>query len=212
MTSLFFVMLVLFVLVIVLLHNKIKEIEGERNATRAQVDKIREIEKTIEKIDTNYFQFDANFKRHTLREIHVSFPAGIANIFDPLISQDVRDKLVEAGWSIKQFVQDAVNSIPEVRYLLIVEGQASRDRFRYNYELSYQRALALVRFWEENNISFNDEYCEIIISGSGDGRIFRNPNRFLFREPDERANQRFVIHIIPKPGVIESNKTVNETQ
>jgi outer membrane protein OmpA-like peptidoglycan-associated protein len=90
--------------------------------------------------------------------------------------------------------------------LLIIEGQASRDsdasayNRNYNYVLSYRRALALVEYWEEKDtIYFNDKYCELIISGSG----WDNPFRV---EPDvigNRENQRFVIHIIPKTGVIE---------
>ena len=44
MTSMFFVMLVLFILTIALLHRKMVDIEKERKATQAQIDKIKEIE------------------------------------------------------------------------------------------------------------------------------------------------------------------------
>jgi len=41
--------------------------------------------------------------------------------------------------------------------VLIVEGQASKDNFTFNYELSYQRALSLMRFWvDERRISFGN--------------------------------------------------------
>ena len=187
MTSLFFVMLVLFVLVIVLLHNKIK-------ATEAQLKKIQEIEESVKNIDKDYFEYDENFKRHTLKNIIVSFQKGSSNIYD--IPEYQRDRLLSAGNSIKRFVNAAVRKNPDVKYLLIIEGQASKDDYQRNFELSYERALALVKFWERDGLNFNTNNCEIIISGSGTESLFRAQN-------DEAANQRFVIHIIPKTGEIK---------
>ena len=83
--------------------------------------------------------------------------------------------------------------------MLIIEGQASRDKSIYNYELSYQRALSLKKFWEANGVSFNDKNCEVLICGSGDGRL---SGTGLMREKTEVLNQRFLIHILPKPGKI----------
>ena len=197
MTSLFFVMLVLFILVIVLLHNKLKEVENERNVTQTQLEKISEIERSVEKINPDYFDYDTQFKRHTLKNISVSFSTGSSNIYD--IPQNDLARLYEVGHTIKNFVSEAAATMPNIRYLLIVEGQSSRDNYSYNYQLSYARALALVKFWESRGIVFKDGHCEIIISGSGQESLFRV-------EPDiagNRANQRFVIHIIPKTGVIE---------
>jgi outer membrane protein OmpA-like peptidoglycan-associated protein len=194
MTSLFFVMLVLFVLVIVLLHNKMVEIEKEKQATEQQLNKIQEIEESVKNIDTSYFKYDTDFKRHTLKNITVSFRIKSSNIND--IPKEQRDRLLKAGHSIRSFVNEAVKKNPEVKYLLIVEGQASKDTYQHNFELSYERALALVNFWRNNGLNFNSNNCEIIISGSGTESLFRVEN-------DESANQRFVIHIIPKTGVIE---------
>jgi len=208
MTSLFFVMLVLFVLVIVLLHNKMVDLEKQRQkieqlmvkielekiATEQQLNKIKEIEASIENIDKDYFEYNSNFKRHTLKNINVSFRKESSNINN--IPYDQRQRLLEAGRSIKNFVNEAVKKNPDVKYLLIIEGQASRDSYQRNFELSYERALALVRYWKNNGLDFNANNCEIIISGSG--------TESLFREANEVANQRFVIHIIPKIGVIEN--------
>ena len=188
MTSLFFVMLVLFVLVVV-------KIEKDRKATQEQLNKIIEIEESVKNIDTNYFQYDADFKRHTLKNINVSFERGSYDIDD--IHEDQRTRLKEAGNSIKSFVNKAINNNPDVKYLLIVEGQSSKDTYLRNYELSYERALALVKYWKKEGISFNDEHCEIIISGSGHESPFRI-------QGNEKLNQRFVIHIIPKTGVIDN--------
>ncbi|MDR1897723.1 MAG: hypothetical protein LBR10_13125 [Prevotellaceae bacterium] len=202
MTSLFFVMLVLFVLTIVLLHNKMVELEAQtaalaaqKAATEEQLKKIKEIEESIKNIDSKYFEYDATFKRHTLKNISVSFPVGSSDIYT--IPQSELNKLSEVGRSIREFVGVAIKKNPDVKYLLIVEGQSSRDNYSRNYELSYERALALVKYWLSRDINFNPQYCEVLISGSGQESPFRV-------EPDSPpANQRFIIHILPKPGIIK---------
>ena len=202
MTSLFFVMLVLFVLVIVLLHNKINhqaiELENYRTVPIEKYKYLEKAEKSLEKIDTRYFEYDVQYKRHTLKNITVSFQTGSSNIYD--IPQIDLDKLHNVGRSIQNFMQQAVDSIPDIKYLLIVEGQSSKDNYNRNYELSYERALALVKFWSAKEVYFDNNYCEVIISGSGQESPFRE-------SPDSansKVNQRFVIHIIPKTGVIEN--------
>jgi outer membrane protein OmpA-like peptidoglycan-associated protein len=197
MTSLFFVMLLLFILVIVLLHNKMVEIEKEKQATEKQLEKIREIEESVKNINAQYFEYDSIFKRHTLKNINVSFQRGSSNIND--ILQEQLFHLLEVGRSIQQFVEMAIHKNPNVKYLLIIEGQSSKDNFARNYELSYERALALVKYWSKNQVVFNTNYCELIISGSGQSSPFRI-------QPDNATNtqnQRFVIHIIPKTGIID---------
>jgi hypothetical protein len=71
-----------------------------------------------------------------------------------------------------------------------VEGQASKDSYTQNYELSYERALALSRFWNNSGIDFGKN-CEVLISGSGTGGSMRD-------SIVESNNQRFLIHIILK--------------
>lgn len=203
MTSLFFVMLVLFVLALVLVHSKMvaledakKEAEKIANATQEQLAKIEELNTSIERIDENYFEYDSEYKRHTLKNISVSFRARSSNIYDIPISD--RERLLEAGNAIIRFMRTAMDSIPEARYLLIVEGQSSRDNYSRNDELSYERALALVKFWKAGGVSFEGLPCELIISGSGCNSSFRIQPDI----PGNSNNQRFVIHIIPKPGII----------
>jgi hypothetical protein len=186
MTSLFFIMLVLFVLTIAMLHSKIK-------ATENQLRKIKEIEEAINTIDTTYFEYRKEYKKHILK-IDVNFPRGQSNI--QFVDPRTRDKLIKAGLTIQNFIQEVTMKYP-VKYLLVIEGQASNDNYGYNYELSYSRALALNRFWLSNRINFG-ENCEVLISGSGTGGTMR--------ETHEERNQRFLIHIIPKPGIIEASK------
>ncbi len=187
MTSLFFVMLVLFILTVALMHNKHK-------ATVKQLEKITILNKSIEQIDTTYFVYDTAFKRHTLRNIQVKFARGSSDIND-LPAADL-SRLVEAGRAIQNFMRSAKEKIPDAEYLLIIEGQSSKDNYQGNDELSYQRALALVKMWKQKGIKFNNLPCEVIVSGSGQNSKFRE-------KPDiasNTRNQRFVIHIIPKPG------------
>ncbi|MBN1330962.1 MAG: hypothetical protein JXA54_15935 [Candidatus Heimdallarchaeota archaeon] len=190
MTSLFFVMLVLFVLTIAMLHKGLV-------TTKDQLAKIKEIEESTNKIDTTYFEYRPEFKKHILK-INVNFPKSESNI--QFIELSTQRDLLQAGLTIQNFIEEVIQKYP-VQYLLIIEGQASRDNYCCNYELSYQRALALYRFWIDNNIAFGSN-CEVLISGSGTGGTMR--------ENEERLNQRFLIHIVPKPGIIEASKQKNQ--
>lgn len=197
MTSLFFVMLVLFVLTIAILHKKMVEIEEERKATQAQLDKINEVEKATQNIDAKYFEYRPDFKKHILR-ISVWFNSGSSDINN--ISVYTQNELIKAGQSIEKFISR--NSIDGIQYLLIIEGQASKDYYQENYELSYERALSLKKFWESKGVDFGHT-CEVLICGSGDGKL--SGTNFM-RENQEKANQRFLIHIVPKYGTIGSRK------
>ena len=198
MTSLFFVMLMLFVVAIVALnHQRIQEI-GRRQATEKQLHKIKEIEIATQNLDSTYFEYKNEYKKHRLK-VDIQFPRGEADI--SLVSEDSRKKLLEAGKSIETFIEKTIENNPEIQYLLIIEGQASRDLFPQNYELSYNRALSLKRFWEINDIRFTAKNCEVLICGSGDGVL---SGTGLMRESsNESLNQRFLIHLLPKPGIIE---------
>ena len=57
MTNLFFVMLMLFILAIALLHREVVKIGKERDATKEQLAKIEELERSIEHIDAQYFEY-----------------------------------------------------------------------------------------------------------------------------------------------------------
>lgn len=192
MTSLFFVMLVMFILVIVLLHKRME-------ATEAQLEEIKKVAESTKDLDNSvYFNYRSDYKKYVLT-IQVRYPAGKSDLQEI----DTNDKdgqlyqLKKAGQEIQNFLEKH----RENKYLLIIEGQASRDNYLYNYELSYQRALALMRYWiEDSGISFGNN-CEILISGSGDGKLDTHSMREI---GDERDNQRFLIHILPK-NIFESS-------
>lgn len=220
MTSLFFVMLVLFVLTVKLLNDKIHEIEEGKKATEAQLQKIKTLNKSIENIDKTYFIYNDQFKRHTMKNVKVNFQKGSSDIDD--ISDADKEKLLKMGSAIRQFMLNTQKDtvLRGAEYLLIVEGQASRDaedrkwcNVTKNDLLSYERALSLVNFWRENGYNFghgSDKKtslpCELIISGSGIDSPFREglskDGYYVYDKDTEVKNQRFVIHIIPKPGII----------
>jgi flagellar motor protein MotB len=83
---------------------------------------------------------------------------------------------------------------PGIKYLIIIEGMASRDGYANNFELSYQRALALYRLWQEMKIGFDSDVVEVIVAGSGTEGVGR------YGPADETRNQRFLIQILPKVG------------
>lgn len=192
MTTLFFVMLVLFVLAIVLLHKRIIKEAEERKASEEQLDKIRNAEQAIASIDTTYFVYDEANNRFSLKDINTQFRTGSANIND-IDATNLR-KLREAGTAIKKFVKETKLKNKGTDYILIIEGQTSRDYYSHNDELSYARALALMNYWEDNSIIWRRYPCEVIISGSG----FKSPFRVKPDTLGSLANQRFVIHILPK--------------
>ena len=198
MTSLFFVMLILFVLVIVLLNKRME-------ATEAQLREIKKVEASTRDLSKDYFIYRPEYKKFVLN-IQVRYPAGKSDLHE-IESEDKEaqlSRLAAAGREIHSFLERH----KDTQYLLIIEGQASKDSYWYNYELSYLRALALMRFWiVDSQIQFGQN-CEIIISGSGDGKL----DTHSMREAYEPENQRFLIHILPK-NIIEDDKTeeANET-
>lgn len=67
MTSLFFIMLVLFVLTVVVLKKQSREIEEKLKITEAQLKVLEEIQKSAEELPDEYFDYDETFKRFELK-------------------------------------------------------------------------------------------------------------------------------------------------
>lgn len=207
MTSLFFVMLMLFVVAVVQLNRKNIEVNIEKEDLQAKLEKAQEIEDATKNLDHTYFEYINDYKKHKLR-VDVHFPVGQSDI-GQYVSEETKETLLAAGDSARAFIRRTTEKYPGIQYILIIEGQASRDNYGRNYELSYERALALKCFWENNGIDFTAKNCEVLICGSGDGT---QSGTGLMREPDEQLNQRFLIHILPKPGIIQqmSNDSLNK--
>ena len=189
MTSLFFIMLVLFVV-------SIGYLQFQKNATEKQLEKINELQTAVKKLPEKYFEYQPKYKRFKLNR-QIQFDLGKSKL-----KEEYHQYLIEVGESINKLL-DSLNSDKkynnfDIKYLVVVEGMASKDNYYQNFELSYSRALSLYRLWK-NNISgviFNPEQCEIQISGSGTEGIRE------YRDSLEYKNQQFLIHIIPKIGKI----------
>lgn len=192
MTALFAVVLVLFVLSYKLFKDRENELKKERDRYEVmakQYERIQRVDKSIASLtkDGNYFIYDSTYKKHILN-IPVQFETKSPDI-NPIYYRS----LTAAGRKILELV-NSFKKEENIRYLVIIEGQASKDDYLNNYELSYQRALSLIRLWNTHAITFDPSLCEVIIGGSGQYGVPRdlpdNPPR----------NQRFLIQIIPKIG------------
>lgn len=184
MTSLFFIMLVLFVLVIVLLHKRME-------ATERELTEIKLVQKSTKDLSKQYFEYNPFYKKYVLK-VHCFFEALHYEIGE--LPKGTRIQLAAAGDEIQKFLLKHKDN----KYLLIIEGQASRNSMRWtdrNYDLSFERAYSLMKYWKDDcGINFGNN-CEVQIAGSGDGRY----NIETMRDQNiEANNQRFLIHIIPK--------------
>ena len=164
MTSLFFIMLLLFVLAAGGMYL-------DKEATEEQLRKIEEIQEAVKQLPKQYFEEDIVNHRWTLKkEFSPAFMARDDNIY----KLNDTSKLVEVGNSLIELIKK-LNYLKEtskyedmnISYLVVIEGMASRDNYSDNDGLSYRRALSLYYLWLNNGISFEDTKCEVQISGSG---------------------------------------------
>jgi outer membrane protein OmpA-like peptidoglycan-associated protein len=170
---------------------ELEDKNGILKVAKEELDRIKEIEKTINNIDKNYFSYDSINKKHIL-QMSFLYPTGSPDI--SRITPDKRPDLIKAG----EVIKDLILKYPEeenIKYLVVIEGQASNDGWNGNDNLSYHRAQSLVNLWESNNVGLNRlKNCEIIIAGSGVKGV---PREYPDTPP---ANQRFLITIVPKIG------------
>lgn len=211
MTSLFFIMLVLFVLAIGFLKTKDDKIKDLKEVTEQEKRKVKEIYDALKNIDPQNFAYSETYKKHILKiELidnngNKGFPTGSSDMSD--LNMETKTQLRYAGHSLITKMKDLIEKNPDLQYLIIIEGQASRDSWQGNDELSYRRAISLRNYWFETNNQNAHEFlrenlpnCEVIIGGSGQYGVPR-------ATPDiPPANQRFLVTIIPKYGEIESNR------
>lgn len=194
MTSLFFIMLVLYVITFAILRVKQSQIEADAR----QLNEIKNIQTALENLDTNYFAFDSVNKRYRLK-IDVSFNSGSSNILD--LSQEKREEVYRAGVELYEQVKEITTTNPNVDYLLVIEGNTQRSdnnwvRFpNVGYRLSYRRALSLFNYWKGRGLDFRKigPQCELIIAGSG---YFGHSRDTV----NEINNRKFSIQITSKVG------------
>ncbi|MFD3003464.1 hypothetical protein ACFS7Z_24110 [Pontibacter toksunensis] len=201
MTVLFLVMLVLFVLSFKMFQGKDRE--NRENIARLQVEvqekrKLDEIKAALARLDDEYFQYNEQYKRHELL-VDVVFEQSSA-----VIPQRSRAPLRKAGENLSQ----VINSIDDkdVKYLIVIDGRAASfpagdprnvSQREYALQLSYQRALALMEFWQSAGIKLPKDRIELVAAGSGFGGAGRK---------GDIRDRRFVIQILPKVGTLETGE------
>ncbi|MBC5772774.1 hypothetical protein H8S95_01755 [Pontibacter sp. KCTC 32443] len=221
MTSLFFIILILFSItllgrqqdqviikscedsttIIKDLRAKIDSLNQANNQLtieRKKFDEIQNVEKALSTLDPDYYTFDHQNKRYKLK-LDVVFKPNESDISN--LSLHELDQLMQAGEELYNKVNTLVQANKEIEYLLIIEGNTERYKNNWvtdpnrGYELSYERALALFNFWKDNGIDFNKlkGQCEVIIAGSGYFGQSRNTR-------DEGYNRRFSIQVTSKVG------------
>ncbi len=186
MTSLFFIMLVLYVLTYLKLTN-------QQRVTQQQLNKIKEVQAAVKELPRKYFAYDSVYKRFSLVQ-NIQF----AQKSDVIRGGDVQ-YLVNVGKSINNLIDTLKTKYAgqDIKYVVIIEGMASKDNYPDNYTLSYKRALAVQNLWNSRNIRFDQTICEVQVAGSGTGGIGRFPRA------QETRNQRILIQIVPKIGEIK---------
>ena len=229
MTTLFASMVVLFAVS----YSRFRVKEAELKKIVNKYEEIQSIYKVVENIDSTYFEFNPQYVKHIFR-IQVTYQKGKYSLYElaedetnSIAADQLRKKIVDAGKEIQKTIislQNSESMKQDIKYLVVIEGQASADGYYasdyYNNDvLSYQRALALHRFWkEEASIDFsNMDKCELVISGSGEGGVprfteedFKQSSEYIagqsIKKSDyEKFNQRFLIHIVPVIGNIKMN-------
>ncbi len=195
MTSLFFVMLVLYVLTVAILKSK----EQGYLSDALKYQRIQTIERALQELNGTYFRYDENNKRFRLG-VDVNFRPNKADMEE--LDGRTRRELLEAGRVLFGKIRKVAKENPDVSYMVVVEGNAQRANDNWQsafgrqngYELSYRRALALVDFWKQNGINFDQfKNCEVLIVGSGHFGKSRDPR-------NENSNRRFTIQITSKVG------------
>lgn len=215
MTTLFAIMMVLFTISYGRFKGRersLVEINDSLQVFKDKYNEIRSIYAAVENINPQYFEFNPTYVKHIFK-IQVTYQRGQFDLYrleddangNASRADSLRQQIVKAGEEIRSTIvklqeNDSINQ--DIKYLVVIEGQASKDGFNTddwhnNNVLSYQRALALHQFWRDKaGIDFsNMEKCELVISGSGEGGVPRD----LLRETN---NQRFLIHIVPVIGNI----------
>ena len=151
--------------------------------------------------DIKRMLYDEFMQSNPTAEMQKSFITGMTWFEQAITEKETREDLYQAGLAIERFLNKADAEFGKtVEYLLIIEGQASKDNYDRNFELSYERALALYKYLRDNRgLDLKRDNCEVLISGSGT----QGTMRALPDNGSNKTNQRFLIHILPKPGVIQ---------
>jgi len=210
MTSLFFVMLVMFAIYFVSTQKLLKEKEKKAK----EYERIAYLNRLLDPIreDTKHFKYDPEYNRYLLtQDVKFVTDRHDINRFEDLQvpGQDpeaVWVYLRDAGRTVQKVVNDLYAKeklLNGAKYMVVLTGVASNlgeQDHAHNYDLSYWRAKSLYEFWKRD-LQFdldNPRYhkvLELSIGGVGVGGV----DRFTGSMEEEKKNQRIIIQIVPKP-------------
>jgi ACT domain-containing protein len=150
-------MLTLFIVVIVALNNARLDAIEQNEELKAKIAKADEINDATRELDiyySEYYNYIPKYKKHKLG-INVNFRYNSSSMDN--ISRQKKDSLIKAGGILQDFIKKTIMNNPQIQYLLIIEGQASKDAYMHNYELirifllteSIQRVIILCRISEK---------------------------------------------------------------
>lgn len=212
MTSLFFVMLVLFVLSLAIVKkNNIAIVEQNKellqlkdslakalqdaNVTIEQQSRILRIDEQFKPLqEAGAFKYYEKSRKFVAKDL---LGVEIFNPNSPDILDEYKSTALEVGRVIDTTLQTLHSQNPDFRYLLVIEGNVANTfdhRYDedgiYGYKLSYERALAVYLLWQQRGIDLRKYNTEVLLCGSGWNG--------LDRDVIEDYNKRFSIQIIPK--------------
>ena len=191
MTSLFFVVLVLYVLTYVMLKKEQNKLEVE-NKKLNQILQLEQQFKPLQNDDDFIYLQDC--KKYVSKELTD------VEIFEPnktTILEEFKKSTIKVGYKLENLLKDLNKTNADFSYLIIIEGNMANTWDKkynknsdYGYKTSFERALAVYNLWSINDIDLRKYNSEILISGSG--------YNGLCRDKVEENNKRFSIQIIPK--------------
>lgn len=209
MTSLFFVMLVLFIICFVKvgktnaeLKSKVEALDSlnhNLNADNEDLRNILQLENQFKVLsESSSLEYDSikkMFYAKNFQEKEIFYSN------DDKIKQEYFGVVNTVGRDLLRILQ-SLNQNKDFNYQMVIEGNAAikwqkLKSGNYNpdnvemYHLSYRRALALYLYWKSKGVDFRKYNTEVIIAGSGFNGINRD-NKI------EDYNKRFIIQIIPK--------------
>lgn len=191
MTSLFFVMLVLFIAGIAKY--------GDANVEKQKLEQILKLDEQFKVLsNSSTLRYDEKKKTFIAQELEGK------EIFE-MEQTDIKPEYIatvdKVGRDLESLLKQLYEKNPKSNYLLIIEGTTANRQYgegprdqddERNYELSFKRAHTLYKRWTKNlGINLRQYNTEIQLCGSGLNGINRD-------ERNENNNKRFVIQIIPK--------------
>lgn len=235
MTTLFAIMLVLFVVS----YSRFKVKEKELQVLADHFIEIIDIYDAVGNIDATKFDYNETYSKNIFK-LDIEYQPKEFELSHLQLDKEnkineanaLREQIKYAGIAIKSTIeklQANENLKKDIKYLVVIEGQSSRIPFndndsiwKNNYTLSYLRAWNLHKFWKQNGIDFTQmERCELVICGSGEEGVPRIvPSQYMEREKlksnksyslwedVESKNQRFLVHIVPVIGKLDMDENM----